>query len=305
VQRIFYPNPDYRDGYTYQFNLMVQREFGGNLSVEAGYVGKLSRKLTGRMEVNPAVYIPGQSSLGNIEQRRAYRPGLYSNVEQSCSCTNATYNSLQVQIIRKLRRGFSVQGAYTLSKSLDHYSGDVIADRLPNPWNRRSAWGPSDFDSKHNANVTFVAELPNAGRSLLHKAVLHNWQASGIFTARSGSPLTIYSGRDIALSGTANQTADVLGNPTRPHANKDDALKMWFDTAAFANPQTGMFGNSGRNNVRGPGRWNADTGIFRNFPINERFRVQFRSEFFSMFNHLSPGTPGNTLSCPMGTLSAA
>jgi hypothetical protein len=287
-----YPNPDFTNGYVLGYNFFVQREVGDNLSIEVGYVGKTGRKLYWVLPANPAVYIPGASTLANINARRIFRPGLYADLTEATSSANSSYNSLQVQVIRKFARGFSVQGAYTLSKSIDDVSGVAEGSSTVNPFDRRGDRGLSDFDHLHNANVTLVAEIPNLQGNSVFRAVLNNWQVSSIFTARSGGPFTVTSGRDIALSGTGGQTGNVVGDPRLSHSSKEAEILQWFNKAAFALPTAGTFGNSARNNLRGPGYWNVTAGLFRNFPIRERFRVQFRSEFFNLLNHANLSNPG-------------
>jgi hypothetical protein len=292
---LLYPNPDYCNGYIYHYNLMVQRQIGNDWSLELGYIGKTSRKLSRSVEANPALYAPGATT-GNIEQRRIFRPGIYSSLTEYSTSANGNYNSLQLEVSRRMARGFLFKSAYTYSKSLDDVSALTIGGPNPNPFNWKAQWGPSDFDLKHNANFSFVWELPKGGNSALHRIFVNGWELSGIFVARSGNPFTVLAGTDVALSGTGNQTANVVGNPVRNHANKADAVAQWFDRTAFARPATGTFGNSARNNVRGPGFWNLTSGVFRNVPVGERYRVQFRSEFFNIFNHTNLGTPNNTLS---------
>ena len=293
---IFYPAAtNSRNGYILHYNLVVQREFGGNLSVEVGYVGKLSRKLSRSVAANPAVFVPGQSTTANIESRRIFRPGVYSSLTESSNSANASYNSLQVEVIRRLARGFSIQGAYTFAKSIDDVSGVTLGGTTPNPFDWSSARAPSDFDQLHNANVSFAFEAPKAGQSGYQRIFLNDWELSGIFVVRSGTPFSIFSGRDIALSGTGNQTGNVVGNPEREHSSKADATQQWFNTSAFIAPETGRFGNTARNIVRGPGMWNFNVGVFRNIPLTERYRIQFRSEFFNLLNHTNLGTPNNTM----------
>ena len=281
---IFFPDIDTRNGNVYHYNLAVQREFSRSLSVEAAYVGKQMRKLSRTREFNPAVFGPG-ATLGNIEQRRIFRSGVYSGITHSESTANASYNALQLQVTRRMSRGFSIQGAYTYSKSIDDASALVISGILPNPLDFSTQRGLSDFDSKHNGNISFVQELPRFSNAPLSRIFLNDWQLSGILTGRTGNPVTILSGRDVAVSGTANQTPNVVGAAVRSHDNKSDAVLRWFNTAAFALPAAGLYGNSARNNVRGPGQWNTTLGVFRNIPLGERFRIQFRGEFFNLLNH--------------------
>ena len=87
--------------------------------------------------------------------------------------------------------------------------------------------------------------------------------------------------------------------------SKQDAIQEWFDPAAFVLPASGQFGNSARNNLRAPGFWNLSIGLYRNLPLGERFRAQFRSEFFNVFNHANLGPPGASMdSMTFGTIRA-
>jgi hypothetical protein len=287
-----YPSADTRNAYVVHYNFLVQREFAGNLSVELGYVGKAGRKLSLSNEFNPAIFGPG-ATLANIEQRRPFRTGLYSSLNETASAANSNYNALTLQVIRRLARGFSLQGAYTWAKSIDDVSLLTIGGPAPNPFDRRSQRGPSNFDTAHTANVSWIFDVPNIGASPLHRVALHNWEVSGIFQASTGVPLFIMSGRDVALSGVLQQTPDVAGVARRDHADKGDAIAQWFNRAAFAVPANGTYGNSARNNVRGPGQWNLNLGVFRNIPIGERLRLQFRSEFFNLTNHGNLGSPNS------------
>jgi hypothetical protein len=183
-----------RNGYILHYNLMVQREFGGNLSIEAGYIGKLSRKLSRSVAANPAIFVPNQSTSANIEARRIFRPGIYSGLTESSNSANANYDSFQVEVIRRMARGFTIQGAYTLAKSIDDVSGVTLGGTTPNPFDWSSARGVSDFDQLHNANVSFVFELPKLGQAPYHRILLNDWELSGILTARSGTPFSVFSG---------------------------------------------------------------------------------------------------------------
>jgi hypothetical protein len=124
------------------------------------------------------------------------------------------------------------------------------------------------------------------------RALLGNWSVGYILTMNSGQPYSIQSGGDPANVGGGSQRAQVLGNPNTGY---NQSIQEWFNTAAFAIPAAYTFGNEGRNNMTGPAFKNLDFNAVKDFPLTERFRLQFRGEFFDIFNHPSFGLPDNTV----------
>ena len=117
------------------------------------------------------------------------------------------------------------------------------------------------------------------------------WHAAGIFTASTGSPLTITSGLDNSLTAVGSDRPNVIGdarvdNPT---------IRQWFNTAAFAKNAPGTYGNAGPAILSGPGRWNLDVAVWRRFPIKEQVRADLRWEAFNLFNHARFNNPGTSL----------
>jgi hypothetical protein len=300
-----FPSRNYTLGYVFAYNLFIQHQFGQNSSVEIGYVGKQSRKLMWFYPVNAAPYetdpITGQpASESNVQDRRPYGTvanGQYADLEEENSNGNASYNALQLQVIHRLTRGFSLQGAYTFAKSIDDSSSSTEATNLVNPFIPSSNRGLSDFDQRQIANVNLVDALPNWGDEGIEKALLHNWEVSGILTMSTGFPVSIISGQDRALAGDGQQTPNLVGSPAISHPNKKADIAEWFNTSAYALPAIGTFGDVGRNTVEGPGAWLLTGGLYRNFPFDkERYRIQFRSEFFNLLNHTNLGNPDGNLS---------
>ncbi|MGH9674301.1 MAG: TonB-dependent receptor, partial [Bryobacteraceae bacterium] len=138
------------------------------------------------------------------------------------------------------------------------------------------------------------------------KAVLNNWSVNGFLVSQSGTPLTVTnrdSGRGIggsSISTTAtNLFADVTaGAPLETSGSAKDRLNGFINPAAFSRAAIGTFGNSGRGMFRGPGQWNLDFSLFKNIPVTERFKVQFRSELFNLFNHANFSDPTVALDSP-------
>lgn len=148
--------------------------------------------------------------------------------------------------------------------------------------------GLSAFDRTHVLSISYVYEVPffrTASLRLL-RPVFAGWQFSGVSVFQSGLPTSVFVNGDIAgVSGGGAQRANVIGNGTPDRGQR--TLNHYFNTAAFAAPSAGTFGNSGRNNLRLPGTNNWDMSISKRFPIRETKYVQVRGDFFNIWDHLS------------------
>ncbi|MBL8294709.1 MAG: TonB-dependent receptor, partial [Bryobacterales bacterium] len=126
------------------------------------------------------------------------------------------------------------------------------------------------------------------------KFVLGGWQTNGIITAQTGGPLTISNGVDISRTGIGQDRVDIIGNPAMDGGrSRGDQIFRWFNTAAFAEPAAGTFGNIGRNTLRGPGMFTVDFSAFKSFqmPWSEGHKLEFRGEFFNLLNRPNLGNP--------------
>jgi outer membrane receptor protein involved in Fe transport len=308
TQELFYPDAGMRTPYVQHFNLNVQREVVKDLAIQVGYVGKIGRKQLMSLSSNPAIYGPGATA-GNINQRRILN-GFGNNTVIS-SEANSSYNALQVEVNKRFSRGFSVQGAYTFSRSLDQSSTYTVSATTPNVFNLRTQWALSDFYSKHIAAGSCIWDLPKLkGQHPLLRSAAGGWQVNGLVSMRTGVPVNITSGADIALSGTPSQRPNVVGSPKLPgDRSRNDKILAWFDRNAFAQPLVGTLGNAGRNVLLGPPSVNTNLGVFKNFtlPGREGLRLQFRSEFFNVFNSVNLGNPTAALNAGtrMGRITSA
>jgi hypothetical protein len=276
--------------------------------VQAAYVGKIGRKLLMGVSTNPALFVPG-ATVGNINNRRLI-PG-FGNLQNISSRANSTYHGLQIEATKRMSHGFSLQGAYTWSKSLDQASAIALGGAVPNVFDLGTQWGRSDFDARHVAAFSWIWDLPRlAGSAAPVRWIAGGWQLNGMLTARSGQALNIVTGQDNALSGTPNQRPNLVGNP---HLSTDrprsQLVSAWFDRTAFANPAQGTYGNLGRNALTAPGNFGLNAGIFKSFPIplREQMRFEFRTEFFSITNTPNFSNPNNNLNAGanMGRITGA
>jgi hypothetical protein len=299
-------NRDFRDGYIQQFNFNVQHQFGQDWIVQAGYYGRLGRKLSSNHEGNPAAYVPGATA-ANVQSRRIFLPQYYSSIGLISSDTNSSYSGLQASLEKRFSQGYTLQLAYTYSKSIDERSTfSVDGAGGANPYNyRKGERGLADFDQRHILAINGVWDVPFLRNHGLLTTAFGGWQLAGTVRVASGLPFSVISGADFALAGTgrgsANQRPNVVGNPVLDSGRpRKDRVAAYFNTAAFARPLEGQFGNSGRNNLVGPGFQQTDLSVMKNFKIpRERFgQFEFRSEVFNLFNDVNFANPNNTLTSP-------
>ncbi len=310
LQQVSYPDPTMRTGYVQHFNLMVQREVVPNVSLQIGYVGKLGRKLMMVVNGNPAVFRPG-ATLGNTNQRRIYA-GFGENRVISTQA-NAYYHGLQAQAEKRFSKGFSLQGAYTWARSMDMASAIAtgIGQSAPNVWDLSTQIGLADFHAKHIFSTSVIYDLPKF--NTMHpafRAIFGGWSSNGLFTYRSGNPINVLTGRDVALTATPLQRPNVIGEHRLPSDRpRGQQVAAWFDRTAFAYPASGTFGNVGRNALIGPADSQVNAGVFKNFvlPFREQMRLQFRAEFFNLLNHVNLNNPEARLNAGanMGRITSA
>jgi hypothetical protein len=160
---------------------------------------------------------------------------------------------------------------------------------------------------EHNFKFSNIWDVPRLNlNSSAAKRLLHGWQLNAIIVWQSGFPFPVNSGRDNSFSGVNGDLADFLGgDATLSGRSRNDQLFQWFNTALFTANALGTFGNSGRNIIRGPKFFNTDLGLLKDTPITERFRLQFRAEFFNIFNNPNFRLPNsNASSAQFGRITA-
>jgi hypothetical protein len=186
------------------------------------------------------------------------------------------YNSLQVDLERRMSRGLQVGIAYTYSKAMDDAS--TYNAEPQNSYNLRANWGPSDFNSTQVLQMNYDWRLPFFNGTRGAKGVaLAGWQFAGITTVESGLPFSIgLTGAGHGLAGRP----DLVSPVTTPHQ-----VGEWFSTSSFTDPPAGFFGNLGRNTLTGPGQVVFNWSLYKHFQISERVRSELRFEFYNVFNH--------------------
>jgi hypothetical protein len=286
----------FRLSYIQNWNLSLERAIGRNMMLRAAYVGSKGTRLSYSADINAPLPSP-TATAGNTEQRRPYRQ--FSNFYLYDNGGNSNYNAGQLTFQKRHSAGLTLLASYTFSKSIDETSINASFFRavsaLVNPFDRRMQRAVSDFDVRHAFRSSVVWSLPRF-HSLprLASTLLGNWSANGIGIWRGGQPFTVTSGQDRSFTTGGLDWADLVPgrNPRLPSDRaQGDKVRRWFNTDAFALAAPNTFGNSGRNSMLGPGRFNIDLGVTRSFRLTELLRLQFRAEFFNVLNHTQLGPP--------------
>lgn len=300
----------FNNPYIQQWNLTLERQIFGSVNlIRATYQGSKGTRLPLVYNENVGTFIPGQSTRANVNQRRPYWPD-YSAFRVLKSVANSTYHAMVLTYERRFSRNWSVTSSYTWSRNIDSAinAGTANTGVINNPYNWNSNRGLSDSDRTHAFVASYLWDLPklrNAPAVIRH--VFGNWQNNGIVTAYSGFTFSPGAGIDQSLTGNGADRPDVVGDWRMPgNRSQGEQILRWFQTSAFTLPREGSFGNAGRNILRGPSSFNVDWGLFKQIPVREGHNVQFRTEFFNIFNHTNLGLPDSNLQSPnFGRITSA
>ena len=304
------PSGNFQVPLTYAYNLTVEKRLSDDMTLRAAYVGSHSSHLFVDNDLNPSTYIPG-STLGTNSRR--HFPG-YSDIDVASMSGNSSYNALQVTLQRRVTKGLSATANYTYSKSMDTLPlgtldttpssgpGNPYAIPIYDPDYKRLDIGPSDFDRKHVFSGFYMWTFPrvNGGFAAL-RAVLNDWRTTGILQAQTGQPVTITAGSDISSTGLLEDRAQWNGkSPYGAGACTTSKVpcKNYLNPADFSLPAAGTFGNVTKGAFRGPGYFDWDAGLFRNFPFEGAFSLEFRAEYFNVINR-------NNLNNPISAVGSA
>ncbi len=288
----------------WNWNFTVERELPLNSVLSVAYVGH--RGLHGPEVFDINQPLPGTVVSGtNANYVRPYKG--FAEIQQEQDVANSIYNSLQVSWTRRFTNGASFSVDYTLSKSSDDSSN--YRDIVPDTYNTRNLWGPSEYDTRHAVTVTYSYDLPFfKEQSTLTGKLLGGWEITGIAQFQTGTPCSVGSNNDYANVGefgsfgcasnegqfwTVNGTASVLGPPLPGgFAGPTGTAKYFATTDAsgqpiFTQPAPGTFNlqNGVRDNIYQPGFQNWNLGLFKKFAINERAGFEFRAEAYNFINH--------------------
>jgi hypothetical protein len=286
----------FRRGYVQSFNFTVQRELPGSFTVQASYVGSRSIRQTNLLNLNAAP--PGTGVAGqplNIQFGRRATTSLHSPAWTS------NYNSLQTKLERRFSSGWQATAAYTFSKAITFgdNSDSGLFFNTPSALSRNRALG--GFDRTHNLQGWLVAELPLgkgkrwASSGGVAQMLAGGWQVNAVFSSYSGTPFNVTSSGTSLNAPGNSQVADLV-KPSVQKLGNVGRGSSYFDPLAFRAVTETRFGNAGLRILRAPGVVNLDAGLFRDFKLSERWKLQFRAESFNLTNTPHFGSPGASVS---------
>jgi hypothetical protein len=304
---LFSLDPNFRDPYVQHWNFGVQQDLGFNTVWEISYAGSAGKKLYEFRNANQP--LPTSDPNADVDPRRP-RPFLGNDLTYWCSCGSSTYHSMQTKVEKRFSNNLSFLGAYTFGKSIDEQSQASLSfnnsSGVRSEYNYRWEKARSDFDQAQRFVVSYTYDVP-FGNNLkgVAQSLIGGWQFMGIHSFTTGTPNTIHAGTDFSNAGGDARPNAVVGVSTTPPGGRSQ--QEWFNPAAYTNPtQQGVFGNVGRNTLSGPGNISVDLSIFKNFPLKERTKIQFRSEFFNLINHPNFSGLSTTFDSPnAGQLTSA
>jgi Carboxypeptidase regulatory-like domain len=269
-----------------EWNLQVQHQIGTNQSVSIAYVGTHGAHLVRNYNANQNLFGTGADLYPNL-----------GSIFIQDTRGKSDYHAMQLQYEHRARNGLTVTGAFTWSKTLDDSCGNLDAcnPQLYTDFGIERALSTQDVN--YVATLSALYELPfgrgkrwGADVSRWVDYAIGGWQINAIYDLQGGTPFSI------TVGGNPQYTrADLVGKITIHPGN----IQAYVDSAAFAVPASvkGVYtapGTTGRDIVRGPGFSNIDFALFKNFPVTERVKGQFRVQAYNLTNTPHFGNPSDT-----------
>ena len=306
------PMANFNPVYMNQWNLSIQRQVGKDWLVSANYVGNNTIHMISGEQTNPALFLglgpctlptatgsasyPVCSTTANAQNRRLYslvNPaqgqyyGLIGSIDDGGT---GSYEGLYLSAQKRLSRGVTAQANYTWSHCISDPYNENPGNGGVAPYNNRRQWRSNctGIDLRQQIVVNVVATTPKFSNRLL-KMVASDWQFAPMMMIKSAQEFTVLSGTDQALSTVNNQTPNLVSNNPYP---SNQSVDNWISRSAFATAAPGTYGNLGYNNLKGPGVFQFNMALSRNFTLREKKALQLRAEAFNLPNHLNPFSPG-------------
>ena len=296
----------------WDWNFTVQRELPFSSYVSIGYVGGRGLHNWRVLDINQPVAGAIQANPGqNVNYLRPYRG--FAAIQQEQSNGAAKYNSLQVAWNRRFANNFMFGVSYTWAKSMDDSSN--YRDIVPDTYNTTNLWGPSEYDTRHDAVVNYLYAFPFFnGQRNLQGQLLGGWRLSGSAQFQTGQPCGIGTNNDYAgvgevgSFGCGTNTSEgqfwvINGTPTvQKKFAGSTGTSQYFATTnpdgspIFTPPASGTFNlqRGVRNSIYGPGFQNWNISVHKAFPVNERAQFEFSTDAYNFINHPNWAQIGQT-----------
>ena len=301
---------------TYDWNMTVEHQLSHDTILNVSYIGLRGVHLRQDVDLNPRAIGVGTDASRQFQG--------FLDIYQNHNTGMSNYNALQINLQKRpggkgIMKNLTLLANYSYSKAMEIAlaSNGGITDvgsskgsGMPfgNPNQGHFETGPAPgVDRTHRFVGSYVWELPHlTGANGAVRAIVGGWQWTGIFTYYTGDAMTILAGIDRSLTalgadranfiGTADQYGGTAASGSRAGCGSATCVP-WLNTAVFALPATGTFGNVGKGAFRGPSRFNVDAGLIKNFTpfsAHENLRFQLRGEFFNVLNHTELNDPDVT-----------
>ena len=303
--------PNFNEGYAGQWNLSIDQELAKNWVLTVSYIGNHGTHLFMSRDIN---YAPlssydhtkslndNQSTINNrrlfaydgncgINQVTLAKNPCLGQTQEEANQAWSNYDAVDFTVNHRFANGFSLMASYVFGKYLDIVPFGAEGGLGPrNPLNFRQNYGPSDNDVRNRFTSSYIYQLPKMKSAHgIVAGVVNDWQNQGVLIAQTGSPYTINSYTDTGATGIGGDFADLVPGVSTKPAHR--GVASYFNTAAFTEAADGTYGTSSRGLLYGPSKVNMDFSLFKEFPIRETGKIQFRSEFFNLFNHPNFGNP--------------
>jgi hypothetical protein len=314
--------------YSQSWNLDVQRQLPWQMVFEAAYVGSTGTHLPRFVQINQAYITQAQinaltpdvvtrmelmgipppvatflstniAAIPNIARVPYFG---YAQIFQAEDVVSSSYNALELKLSTHAYHGLTFGVANTYGKSLDgasvFYGSGANSTTIfaQDNYDLAAEKGLSDFDIRNRFVANFVYQIPTL-RNLFHEAphrLADGWATTGIITVQTGQPFSVLTGANQSSTGLGDDRPDLVGNPN----SGPRTVSQWFNTSAFVLNAPLTFGDAGRNIVTGPGFSNFDMALLKDTAITETVKLQFRVEFFNLFNHPNFALPRNVMTSP-------
>jgi hypothetical protein len=285
---------EFRPPESWQWNLSVSREILPDTVLEVSYVGNNSDHIWRRNVDWNQVLPENRQAIADILRQGGDAAALISEsrrfpgvgpITMSMSNGESNYHGLQVWLNRRFSNRLAYQASYTWGHAISNVPLTSFVNSASDIFNLDLDRGDADLDRRHTfvGNVVYV--LPSFERfGDVGRWILGDWQINGIVSYYSGTPIDIVSGANTGGLNTVPGRVDLVPG-VDPYFDHDRDPLTYLNPAAFALPPAGRFGTLRRGEIRAPEITNVDASLTKNFPWGERFNIQFRAEFFNLFNH--------------------
>lgn len=298
----WYMDPLIQNPYAWQWNFGIQHALGRNTILTANYAGATDLRLDEGIYSNVAV-TPGPGCTKPPACSRLPYPYITPTYYDR-SVGKGYYDAFQFSLNRKATKGLSYLISYTYSKMIDFGSDGwfgVEGTSIQDPYDLKMDKSVAGFDLTHILSASWTYELPfgkgerfTTGSRWLD-AVVGPWQINGILSMQTGAPYFVGSNSGIPNTGNVSERADFTAAPITP---SNQSISEWINPAAFANPAPFTFGNEGRNVLRRDWYRDMDLSLFRDFPLTESKKLEFRMETFNTPNWVVWGKPNTSIGDP-------